>query len=74
MAEIDEFQRDHATVELAIRDLKEAAGMDHVPSGNFSANSACLQCAVLVSVLAVNFVRTACGTHWRHRPDSQPSD
>jgi hypothetical protein len=46
-AVIDAFHRDHATVELAIRDLKEGAGMDHVPSGNFSANSAWLQCAVL---------------------------
>ena len=36
-----------AVVELTIRDLKEGAGMDHVPSGNFSANSAWLQCAVL---------------------------
>jgi len=44
---IDEFHRDHATVELAIRDLKEGAGMEHVPSGHFSANSAWLQCAVL---------------------------
>jgi hypothetical protein len=44
---IDEFHRDHATVELAIRDLKEGAGMEHVPSGDFSANSAWLQCAVL---------------------------
>ena len=44
---IDAFHRQHAVVELAIRDLKEGAGMDHVPSGNFSANSAWLQCAVL---------------------------
>jgi hypothetical protein len=34
-------------VELAIRDLKEGAGLEHVPSGNFHANSAWLQCAVL---------------------------
>ncbi len=34
-------------VELAIRDLKEGAGLEHVPSGNFDANSAWLQCAVL---------------------------
>jgi hypothetical protein len=27
-------------------DLKEGAGMDHVPSGGFSANSAWLRCAV----------------------------
>ena len=44
---IDAFHRDHAVVELAIRDLKEGAGMEHVPSGNFNANSAWLQCAVL---------------------------
>ena len=45
--EIDKFHRQHAVVELAIRDLKEGAGMEHVPSGNFHANSAWLQCAVL---------------------------
>lgn len=44
---IDAFHRHHAVVELAIRDLKEGAGMEHVPSGNFSANSAWLQCAIL---------------------------
>lgn len=44
---IDAFHRQHATVELAIRDLKEGAGLEHVPSGNFHANSAWLQCAVL---------------------------
>lgn len=44
---LDRFHRAHATVELAIRDLKEGAGLEHVPSGNFSANSAWLCCAVL---------------------------
>ena len=44
---VDPFHRHHAVVELAIRDLKEGAGLDHVPSGNFHANSAWLQCAVL---------------------------
>ena len=29
----DQFHRHHATVELAIRDLKEGAGLDHGPSG-----------------------------------------
>jgi Transposase DDE domain group 1 len=52
-ANTDAFHRQHAVVELAIRDLKEGAGMEHVPSGNFSANSAWLQCAVL----AHNLVR-----------------
>ena len=45
--EIDKFHRQHAVVELAIRDLKDGAGLEHVPSGNFHANSAWLQCAVL---------------------------
>jgi hypothetical protein len=45
--ELDKFHREHATVELAIRDLKEGAGLEHVPSGNFFANSAWLICAVL---------------------------
>ena len=51
--EIDRFHRQHAVVELAIRDLKEGAGLEHIPSGNFHANSAWLQCAVL----AHNLVR-----------------
>ena len=45
--EMDQFHRDHATVELAIRDLKEGAGMEHCPSGQFFANAAWLACAVL---------------------------
>jgi len=43
----DRFHRDHARVELAIRDLKEGAGLEHVPSGRFFANAAWLACAVL---------------------------
>ena len=45
--EVDQFHREHATVELAIRDLKEGAGMQHCPSGRFFANAAWLGCAVL---------------------------
>ena len=45
--EVDQFHRDHATVELAIRDLKEGAGLEHCPSGRFFANGAWLACAVL---------------------------
>jgi hypothetical protein len=45
--EIDAFHRAHASIELAIRDLKEGSGLEHCPSGNFSANSAWLQAAVL---------------------------
>ncbi len=55
--EVDQFHRDHATVELAIRDLKEGAGLEHCPSGRFFANAAWLGCAVL----AHNLIRwTAC--------------
>ena len=50
-AALDAFHRRHAVVELAIRDLKEGAGLEHVPSGSFSANSAWLQCAVLANNL-----------------------
>jgi hypothetical protein len=43
----DVFHREHATVELAIRDLKEGAGLEHCPSGRFFANAAWLGRAVL---------------------------
>jgi hypothetical protein len=46
-ATIDKFHRHHAVVELAIRDLKESAGLEHCPSGKFFANAAWLCCAVL---------------------------
>jgi hypothetical protein len=45
--DVDQFHRDHATIELAIRDLKEGAGLEHCPSGRFFANAAWLGCAVL---------------------------
>ena len=45
--EADRFHREHATVELTIRDLKEGAGLDHIPSGHYHANAAWLACAVL---------------------------
>lgn len=48
----DAFHRDHATVELAIRDLKHGAGLEHCPSGNFNANAAWLACTVLAHNLA----------------------
>ena len=51
--DVDRFHRHHAVVELAIRDLKQGAGLEHVPSGNFHANSAWLQ----ATVLAHNLIR-----------------
>ncbi|WP_428121402.1 IS1380 family transposase [Candidatus Poriferisodalis sp.] len=46
-AAADEFHRGHAVVELAIRDLKEGTGLEHVPSGHYGANCAPLACAAL---------------------------
>ena len=48
----DAFHRQHATVELAIRDLKDGAGLAHVPSGHYGANCAWLACAVLAHNLS----------------------
>jgi hypothetical protein len=45
--ELDADHRAHARVELAIRDLKEGAGLCHCPSGRFGANAAWALCAVL---------------------------
>ena len=43
----DKYHRQHATVELAIRDLKASTGLAHLPSGSFAANAAWLTCAAL---------------------------
>ena len=47
LVEADRYHRSHAVCELAIRDLKEAAGLAHLPSGIFAANAAWLLCAAL---------------------------
>ncbi len=47
LVEADRYHRSHAVCELAIRDLKEAAGLAHLPSGMFNANAAWLLCAAL---------------------------
>jgi hypothetical protein len=51
--ELDAEHRHHAVVELAIRDAKQGAGLNHHPSGRFFANAAWL---VLVT-LAHNLMR-----------------
>lgn len=43
----DARHRHHAVVELAIRDLKDGAGLAHCPSGDFHANGAWMACATL---------------------------
>ena len=62
---LDKFHRHHAVVELAIRDLKEGAGLEHCPSGKFFANAAWLACAVL----AHNLIRWSA-----HLGDITPDD
>lgn len=53
VVELDAFHRKHAVVELGIRDLKNGAGLQHVPSGNFNANAAWL----VACTLAHNLMR-----------------
>ena len=63
--DLDVFHRQHAVVELTIDDLKEGSGIDHIPSGNFSANGAWL-CA---AVLAHNLIRWTATIGAPHRVD-----
>lgn len=58
---VDAFHRDHATVELAIRDLKEGAGLNHCPSGRFSANAAWAVFATLAHNLTRWTAALGCG-------------
>lgn len=53
LALVERDHRRHAQIELAIRDLKEGSGLNHAPSGCFSANAAWL----LISSLAHNLAR-----------------
>jgi hypothetical protein len=50
---LDVDHRAHAVIELAIRDLKHGAGLNHCPSGVFTANAAWL----LATTLAHNLIR-----------------
>jgi hypothetical protein len=51
--ELDAGHRNHAVIELAIRDLKEGSGLIHCPSGRFFANAAWL----VIASLAHNLIR-----------------
>jgi hypothetical protein len=53
MTWLDADHRRHAVCELAIRDLKAGAGLAHLPSGRFAANSVWL----LAATLAHNLLR-----------------
>ena len=64
---VEREHRQHAVVELAIRDLKDQA-LAHFPSGDFSANSAW----TVIAALAHNMMRwttvSACPPNRPHRP------
>ena len=53
LVELDADHRRHAVCELAIRDLKDGAGLRHCPSGRFLANAAWL----VLGALAHNLLR-----------------
>ena len=61
-ADADAYHRDHARVELAIKDLK-AGGLAHCPSGSFCANAAHLACAALAHNIARWTVRIGHAQH-----------
>lgn len=52
LATVDQFHRRHARVENVIKDLKGAAGLEHLPSGRFGANAAWLVFATIAHNLA----------------------
>lgn len=60
---LDVDHRQHAVVELAIRDLKEGAGLNHVPSGKFNANAAWL----VLATIAHNLLRWIAALGLDHR-------
>ena len=60
--DLDADHRHHAVVELAIRDLKEGAGLCHCPSGKFFANSAW----AVIATLAHNILRWIATLGLRH--------
>jgi Transposase DDE domain group 1 len=63
MLELEADHRDHAVVELVIRDLKADAGLAHLPSGKFPANAAWLALTTLAYNLGRWTLRAA-GGEW----------
>lgn len=61
--DLDADHRNHAVVELAIRDLKAGAGWNHSPSGKFVANAAW----VAIGALAHNLIRWVAALGLDHR-------
>ena len=61
--QLDADHRRHAVMELAIRDLKQGAGLRHCPSGKFLANAAWL----VITTLAHNLPRWVAALGLGHR-------
>ena len=59
--ELEADHRRHAEIENAIRDLKYGVGLNHLPSGRFAANAACLAVQVMAHNLARWTVRRGLG-------------
>jgi hypothetical protein len=59
---LDADHRRHAVVELAIRDLKDGAGMTHCPSGDFNANAAW----AVLATMAHNMIRWVAALGFEH--------
>ena len=59
--ELEAGHRRHAEIENAIRDLKYGVGLNHLPSGRFSANGAWLAVQVMAHNLARWTQRIALG-------------
>ena len=68
----DAYHRNHATVELAIRDLKDN-GLRRCPSGRFFANGAWLACSVLAHNLARWTAASGAPTPRANSPSRPPS-
>lgn len=73
-----QFHREHAVVELAIRDLKTGTGAEHIPSGHYSAIAAWLTCAVIAHNLTrwsllLTQERTITNTTYRTRITAVPA-
>jgi len=60
---LDADHRHHAVVELAIRDLKDGAGMAHCPSGTFTAHAAWS----VLATLAHNLIRWVAALGLEHK-------
>jgi hypothetical protein len=57
--EVEADHRRHAEIELVIRDLKEASGWNHMPSGRFGANAAWMAIGAIAHNLARWSIRLA---------------